>query len=237
VAGGGIRGRLSVIATTGSAMRQAESPAGRPEPHPIHLAGAVLGASRHVCAFFRSADDHYRTLLPFIKEGLDRGEKAVHILDPRRRADHLCRLAGAGIDPEQAQHTHQLEVRGWCESHLLDGVFDQDRTRALMADIRRRSAEEGFPNARFVTQMEWALDSDTEVDALLEYEARANLQPLATPVVCAYDLTRFRADVIVDVMRTHPMIIVGGLLQENPFFVAPEVFLRDLRQRATRAST
>jgi hypothetical protein len=32
-------------------------------------------------------------------------------------------------------------------------------------------------------------------------------------------------------MRTHPMIIVGGILQENPFFVPPDEFLRELRAR------
>jgi len=34
-------------------------------------------------------------------------------------------------------------------------------------------------------------------------------------------------------MRTHPMIIIGGILQENPFFVPPEEFLQELRQRAS----
>jgi hypothetical protein len=28
------------------------------------------------------------------------------------------------------------------------------------------------------------------------------------------------------------MIIIGGLLQENPFFVPPDEFLRELRERA-----
>ena len=32
-------------------------------------------------------------------------------------------------------------------------------------------------------------------------------------------------------MRTHPAIIVGGLLQENPFFVPPDEFLQALRAR------
>jgi hypothetical protein len=27
------------------------------------------------------------------------------------------------------------------------------------------------------------------------------------------------------------MIIIGGVLQENPFFVAPDEFLRELRER------
>jgi hypothetical protein len=38
-------------------------------------------------------------------------------------------------------------------------------------------------------------------------------------------------------MRTHPMIIIGGLLQENAFFVPPDEFLRELRQRHTARNT
>jgi hypothetical protein len=32
-------------------------------------------------------------------------------------------------------------------------------------------------------------------------------------------------------MRTHPMIIISGILQENPFFVPPDEFLQELRDR------
>jgi hypothetical protein len=38
-------------------------------------------------------------------------------------------------------------------------------------------------------------------------------------------------------MRTHPMIIIGGILQENAFFVPPDEFLRELRQRHTARNT
>jgi hypothetical protein len=47
---------------------------------------------------------------------------------------------------------------------------------------------------------------------------------------------RYRAAFIIDVMRTHPMIIVGGLLQENPFYTPPEEFLRQLRTRNGNAA-
>jgi hypothetical protein len=46
-----------------------------------------------------------------------------------------------------------------------------------------------------------------------------------------YDLAKFGGDIVIDIMRTHPMVVVGGILQENPFFVPPETFLRELRQR------
>ena len=35
----------------------------------------------------------------------------------------------------------------------------------------------------------------------------------------------------MDVLRTHPMVIIGGVLQQNPFFVPPDEFLRELRER------
>jgi DcmR-like sensory protein len=210
--------------------------AAQPDLAPVHLAGAVLGARRHVCAFFTSQEDHYRILLPFITEGFERGEKAVHIVNPQRRGDHESRLAAAGIDPAEAQKSRQLELREWSEAHVIDGFFDQERTRRVIDEICGRSAADGFRRIRFVTQMEWAVESETDMDALLEYEARVNLTPVDHPVVCAYDLTKFRGDVVVDVMRTHPMVIVGGILQENPFFVPPEEFLRDLRQRGGHAS-
>ena len=35
----------------------------------------------------------------------------------------------------------------------------------------------------------------------------------------------------MDILRTHPMVIVGGVLQVNPFFVPPDEFLRELRAR------
>jgi len=34
-------------------------------------------------------------------------------------------------------------------------------------------------------------------------------------------------------MRTHPLIVIGGILQENPFFIPPEEFLKQLREGTT----
>jgi len=32
-------------------------------------------------------------------------------------------------------------------------------------------------------------------------------------------------------MRTHPAAIIGGVVQENPFFVPPDQFLIELQER------
>jgi len=215
------------------------------ESRSIRLGGSVLSPNchSHICAFFTSPEEEYRILLPFIKEGLAGGEKAFHTINPQRREDHLQHLAAAGIDVAAASRSDQLEVRTWNEMHLRNGRFDQDKTLAVFKDVIQATAQQGFPLARFVTHMEWALENRPGIDDLLEYEAKANYAWLnhdgpVHPVVCTYDLTKFSGEVVIDVMRTHPMIILGGILQENPFYVPPDEFLLELRKRRpTRMKT
>src|SRR5215510_15794798 len=80
---------------------------------PIRLGGSVLGPARHICAFFNSHDDEYRVLMPFIKDGLECGEKAVHTVDPERRDEHIERLAAAGIDISATRQCGQFELLTW----------------------------------------------------------------------------------------------------------------------------
>jgi MEDS: MEthanogen/methylotroph, DcmR Sensory domain len=72
---------------------------------PIFLAGSQIGEVRHVCAFFNSGGEEHRVLLPFIKDGFECGDKAVHVVNPDQRRDHLQRLAAVGIDPAAARAT------------------------------------------------------------------------------------------------------------------------------------
>ncbi len=208
----------------------------RESSRPIRLAGSTLSNRAHICAFFNSPEDAYRVLLPFIKEGLEWGEKAVHTVDPRRRDEHIRRLASAGIDVTAVHKNGQFELRDWTDTHLRGGQFDQHKTLALFEKVVRDAKEKGFPLIRFVTQMEWALETELGPNDPLEYEAKANDVWLrqdgpVNPVICTYDLRSFRGDIVVDVMRTHPSVIIGGILQENPFFVPPDKFLEQLRER------
>jgi len=200
---------------------------------PIRFADSELGAKRHVCAFFRTPEEEYRVLVPFIKEGFERGEKAFHVVDPKLRNEHLQRLESAGIDVVAKEQRGQFELRNWADAYLREGRFDQDRMLALIEQALAGGGQQGFPLTRLVAHMEWALEDRPGVDDLVEYETRLNyiLPRFKDPVICTYDLAKFGGDVVVDIIRTHPMTIIGGILQENPFFVPPDEFLLELRQR------
>ena len=205
---------------------------------PISLAGSQLHETRHVCAFFNNDEEEYRILLPFIKDGLKAGDKAVHVLNPKQNQDHLQRLTAAGIDPADAQQRGQLEIRTNTEVYLPDGRFDQDRMLQVFEQLASGNAVGEFPLSRICCRMDWAVEDRSHVDDVIEFESRVNEVWLHhdDAVICTYHLGQFGGDAVIDIMRTHPMVIVGGILQKNPFFVPPEEFLQEFRQRRAARS-
>jgi len=207
----------------------------RTNEHSVQFAGGALGRERHICAFFNSIDEQHRVLRSFIKEGFDRGEKVFHIVDPEMREAHLKRLAEAGIDVARAMGSGQLEVRVWQNCQFRGDRFDQDAMLALIEEVLQSGAAAGYPLTRFLGQMEWALLDKPGLDDLsfVEFETRVNyVSPkYDDPLICVYDLSKFSASMMIDVMRTHPVVLIGGVLQENPFFVPPDQLLLELRER------
>jgi MEDS: MEthanogen/methylotroph, DcmR Sensory domain len=200
---------------------------------PVRLGGSLLGERRHVCAFFNSREDEYRVTLPFIKDGFEAGDRAFHIVGSGRLDDHLQRMSSARIDTVTTQRTGQLELYDWEQTYFSSGYFDPDSWLALVEETLARGRRQGFVRSRVLAHMEWALEDRVGVDRLVEYEAKLNhVWPRSGDVgICTYDLAKFGGDVILDILRTHPLVIIGGILQENPFFVEPDEFLEELRAR------
>lgn len=203
----------------------------------MHLAGSALTHSCHVCAFFHTKEEEYRVLMPFILEGFERGDRAFHIVDPQQRAEHLARVEQEGVDTAAAEARGQLEVLNWHETYLANGHFDQQRMiETLLTMIAPDKAPPG-KITRAIANMEWALEDRPGVHDIVEYEARLNaaLPERHDPVVCTYDLSQFDAAAVIEIMRTHPMVIIGGILQENPFYVPAEQMLREIEARKLQA--
>lgn len=204
----------------------------------VQIAGQVLGPHRHICAFFHDDQEQYKVLLPFIREGIERGERAFHIVDPERRKEHFRKLSEAGLQGEVLEQTGQLEVRAWQDAYLRLDRFDQRAMLALLEEALQHGAKLGYALTRLIANMEWALGDWPGVDDLIEYEARLNhvLPRYDDPVICTYDLRRFDAGVVLDILRTHPAALIGGVIRDNPFFIPPDEFLRELDERRARAS-
>jgi MEDS: MEthanogen/methylotroph, DcmR Sensory domain len=199
----------------------------------VEIGHSTFPCPCHACAFFHSQDEEYELLLPFSKSGQATRDRLFQVVDQSYLAERRRRLAEAGIDVEQAERNGQLELRPWENTYLRENRFNQHAMLTLIQEVLKEGRSRGFGMTRLWANMEWALEDLPGVHDLVEYEARLNkvLPDYDDVVVCTYDLNKFNAPMVMDIMRTHPQVIIGGVLQENPFYVPPEELLDELRRR------
>jgi hypothetical protein len=89
-----------------------------------------------------------------------------------------------------------------------------------------RATADGYSFCRLAGEMTWALRDVPGVEHLIGYESELNRVTAGYPVtvLCLYDLDRFSGEVVVNVVMTHPQVLVQGILIENPYYVEPDDF-------------
>jgi hypothetical protein len=87
--------------------------------------------------------------------------------------------------------------------------------------------------SRIVCRMDWATVDESHIQDVIEFESRVNeiWRRYDDAVICTYHLAQLSGDAVVDIMRTHPLVIIGGHLEQNPYFTHPEEFPGEFRGR------
>ncbi|MBA1275694.1 MEDS domain-containing protein [Stutzerimonas azotifigens] len=202
----------------------------------LSLAGTPI-EHFHVCAFFDSREQEYEVLLPFFKEAIDQGEKTIHILNPALLDEHRQRLIDAGIDAHGCEACGQLELQPWRGAYLDDeGEFDKDRMLENLSSICKAATEDGFPRVRIMGNMDWLFVEKNGARDLLAYEAEVNevLSQNRHPAICVYDTSKLSGSMMMDLLRTHPLTLINGIVQENPFYTPASEMLEELRSREAK---
>lgn len=204
---------------------------------PITLAGKDITQYNHVCAFFDSRDEEFDVMTPFVKEGLENGEKAIHIINPALMQDHLTKLHKHGIDSHTCLSCGQLDVMSWDDVYLTDGTFNQDRMMNTIEDVFAAGREAGFPKIRLWANMGWTLKGAPGTIEILEFESRVNdvLARTKQLAICVYDTSKITGSLMVDILRSHPLTLIGNVIHENPFYTPPEQLVAELRARRMAA--
>lgn len=191
----------------------------------VQVGGVELSPGDHVCAFYPTKVERDEILLPYLAEGMHAGAKCIAVLDSddsAEIADELASVLGAaGPAPDQ------LALHSSRETYLANGSFDTDAMLNFWEASVGGALEHGFSFARVAGEMTWALSKLPGVEQLVGYEAKLNrfLPRFPQVILCLYELDRFDGEVLVDVLKTHPKVLLGGMLLANPYYIEPDEFL------------
>lgn len=197
-----------------------------PDTVPTGIDEIALLPGSHVCAFYRGADDRDRLLTAYLKAGLVAGDKCICVVDSAATARRLKSLHSGR--PGARLPDRQLDVHLPESTYLAGGAFSTGDMLTFWTECLVKAEIEGYAFCRLVGEMTWALRDAPGVEHLAGYESELNRVTAGYPtiVLCLYDLDLFSGEVVVNIVKTHPQVLVRGILVENPYYVGPDEFLK-----------
>jgi hypothetical protein len=182
-----------------------------------------LAQGDHVCGFYYGEEERDALLLPFLRAGLRDGDKCVAVVDSTSPHDVVAQIGGTDADVASGQ----LEFYDSDETYLRTGTFDPDQMIAFWEGRAQAISDEGsFSFVRLLGEMSWLERVPPERDSVVRYETWADEFVTRYPqmVLCLYDLRKLGSGVLMDLLRTHPKLLLGGLVIENPHHLSVDEF-------------
>src|SRR5439155_1595358 len=117
-----------------------------------------------------------------------------------------------GIDVERALASKALVLTAKEQSYLKQGVFNTEWMSIFWKEATELAMTEGFSALRATGEADWILRDGTGLDHWWEYESKLTdmLSENNCFVLCQYNRRHFPPRFILDVIRTHPVVVDGG---------------------------
>lgn len=186
----------------------------------------------HNCHVFETPEQSLEVLVPFLKDGLDAGDRCISTVLETPVEDVRESLEKRGIDTEARIAAGDLVLRSADEGYGEAGSFDVEDRIAQLEGMVLKAREDGYENLRSAGEMTWAAGGGLDRETLLTYESKLNDfvgEGIGRHVIglCQYHTSAFEPDVMADVLRAHPITVHGSRVRENLFYQPPDVFLAD----------
>ena len=193
----------------------------------LGIPGLSLQVGDHVCAFYRGPAERDQILSAYLIAGLRSGDKCVCVLDDGD-PEHLRAALVAEMEAGTSDDG-QLDIRISQTTYLSGGGFSTSAMLAFWDAVISGAMKCGYRFSLAVGEMTWALRQMPGVEELFAYESKLNdfLPRYPQVILCLYDLDRFSGEVLVDILKTHPTVLIGGMVLDNPYYVEPAQFLAE----------
>jgi DNA-binding CsgD family transcriptional regulator len=175
----------------------------------------------HICALYSGPAERDRLLFTFLREGMREGDKCLCLIDDAQVASSVRdRVEGQRV-ADQPRRSDQLDVDRTSDAYLESGRFSVEHMRSFLSGRLSLAVESEFPLLRAAGEMSWVLPRPGGAEDFFVYESAVNQIVEDKPAVfmCMYDLQGFGVSTLVDVLRTHPKVLLDRTVLDNPRYL------------------
>jgi DNA-binding CsgD family transcriptional regulator len=125
--------------------------------------------------------------------------------------------------PDYSRRSAQLDVERSSDAYLRSGEFSVDDMVSFLSESVDAAIADDFDLLRAAGEMSWVLSGPPGWDDLFVYESSLNhvVEQVPAILMCLYDLKKFGAEMLVEVLHTHPTVLLDRTVIDNPHYVPP----------------
>ncbi|MBF0591554.1 MAG: MEDS domain-containing protein [Nitrospirae bacterium] len=195
----------------------------------------VTETSAHICLLYKKPEEQFKVIMPFIRNGLESGEQCIYICNDNSIDCLFNLMEEGGVDAYKAVKSDALIVITAQEAYLQGGRFSPDFMLRFLDKAIISSKNAGFKRLRGAGEATWSVDSNADMELLIEYEAKVNYIFERNDVValCQYNIGKFSPEVLIDMLYTHPMVMYDNVMRKNFYYIPPDEYLETSRGSLT----
>ena len=192
---------------------------------PVHepVLNFDIAAGDHVCAMYTGPTERNAILRAFLDAGLGAGHKClIGLQDPD--APSIIRRLGMHADVDRCLASQQLAVLGADDPQFSPDDFSIPAMLAFWDRTVANANIEGYEVARLSAEAAWWGPQLPGDQALIAYESELNALTArrSAAILCLYDLNDCTGSLVIELVKTHPQLMINQLVVKNPWYLSPE---------------
>jgi CRP/FNR family transcriptional regulator, nitrogen oxide reductase regulator len=164
----------------------------------------------HFILIYENADELLAFAVPFIKDGLAKGERCIYVVDDLTPTQVTNALAEGGVDVDRESKRGALMLLNRHE-HSIPPPFGVTKMVERILQRASDASASGFAGVRFAAELTWARGMEVRDDLLAEYDSLFDIicAPRILTFVCMYRRDQFSPSMLRDLVRSHAKVVAG----------------------------
>ncbi len=203
---------------------------------------ARIPPGSHICQLYNKVDEIRNVTARLLHVGLTSNERCLFAGAPASVREVEDALEKLEIDIEAAKASRQLIMTSDREQFLTNKRFDPYHLLSTHNTFIAQAHRDGWQGVRISIDMTWLTRDVATPEQILKYEAAADavftFQNAPIIALMHYDYSKLPGALVVELLKLHPIAVVGKYIKRNPYYLNSEQYLlkilRANRERANR---
>ncbi len=184
----------------------------------------------HICQLYNQPSEALSVAVSLLKSGLSGNDKCFWAGPEANAVTLRAALEKTGPKVRRALASEQAVFLTEKDGLLNNGRFDPYYLVSAHQTLIAQAVKDGWQCVRGVIDMTWLTRGIASSKAILKYEAACDavftFQNAPIVGVFQYDYSKLSGGVVVEMLKLHPIAIVGNFVKRNPYYLNSEEYLK-----------